>query len=357
MRKQRIAVAMSGGVDSSVAAAFLAGKGHEVFGLTMQLTGRESRCCADDDISDARSVALKLGIRHYVVQMREAFQKNVIDYFVREYLAGRTPNPCAVCNPSVKFGLLLEKALELGAEFFATGHYAMLRHDPETGRVLLCRAMERGKDQSYFLARLPQKALKRAMFPIGNFPKSKIRELAARFGLPVAEKTESMDACFLPDTELIDFIGKEAGAAMKPGPVLDAAGRSLGSHRGIAGYTIGQRKGLGIAAGVPVYINRIDARSNTLVVGPEKSLYSRSFSASMPNWIAFKEPPETLRAKVRIRYRHRPSWAGVEPVSKNEVAVRFDSPQRAVTPGQLAVFYDGDRVLGSAWIEKVLEKI
>jgi tRNA-specific 2-thiouridylase len=355
MRKQRIAVAMSGGVDSSVAAALLSDKGFDVFGLTMELTGKESRCCADDDIRDARMVAQKLGIRHYVVPMREAFQKNVIDYFVRDYLRGRTPNPCAVCNPSVKFGVLLQKALELGADAFATGHYAVVRRDEKTGRTLLCRAREKGKDQSYFLARLPQKALRHAMFPIGNFPKSKIRELAARFGLPVAQKAESMDACFLPETGLIDFIESEAGTAMEPGPVKDENGRRLGSHRGIAGYTVGQRKGLGVAAGVPVYVNRIDAASNTVVVGPEKSLYSRAFSASMPNWIALEGPQKKLRAKVRIRYRHRPARAWVEPVSKKEVRVRFDAPQRAVTPGQLAVFYDGDVVVGSAWIDEVLK--
>jgi tRNA-specific 2-thiouridylase len=333
----------------------LAHKGYDVFGLTMELTGRESRCCSADDIGDARSVAQKLGIRHYVIPLREAFQKHVIDYFVREYLRGRTPNPCAVCNPSVKFGLLLEKAVELGAKTFATGHFAILRRNEENGRVLLCRARERGKDQSYFLARLPQEALGRTLFPIGNFRKSKIRELAARFGLPVAQKTESMDACFLPDTDLIEFIEKEAGTPMVPGPVKDPGGRTLGSHRGIAGYTIGQRKGLGVAAGVPVYVHRIDADLNTLEVGPEEMLYSLAFSASRPNWIAVETPGKKLRAKVRIRYKHRPAWAWVEPVGKNRVGVRFDSPQRAVTPGQLAVFYDGDVVLGSAWIDEVLK--
>jgi len=355
MRNRRIAVAMSGGVDSSVAAAFLANRGHDVFGLTMELTGNESRCCAEDDIRDARRVAQLLGIPHYVVPLREAFKRHVIDYFVQEYLRGRTPNPCAVCNPSVKFGLLLEKAVELGATAFATGHYAIVRRDEKSGRYVLRRAKEKGKDQSYFLARLPQKALRRALFPIGNFPKSKIRELAARFGLPVAQKTESMDACFLSDIELIDFLENHTDAVLQPGPIVDGNGRRLGSHRGIAGYTIGQRKGLGITAGVPMYVNRIDPASSALVVGPEEELYGLAFTASESVWIGAARPERPLRARVRIRYKHRPAGAWVEPVSRHAVRVRFDSPQRAITPGQLAVFYDGDAVLGSAWIDSVFK--
>jgi tRNA-specific 2-thiouridylase len=197
----------------------------------MELTGRESRCCAPDDIRDARNMARRLGIRHYVVPLREAFQKHVIDYFVSEYLRGRTPNPCAVCNPAVKFGILLEKAMEMGAGAFATGHYAVVASDPKNHRVVLKRAKERGKDQSYFLARMPRRALERTLFPIGNFSKLKIRALASRFGLPVAQKTESMDACFLPDMDLVDFIERETQAPLEPGPIVDEAGQTLGRHR------------------------------------------------------------------------------------------------------------------------------
>ncbi len=354
MLKKRIAVAMSGGVDSSVAAAFLVKKGNDVFGLTMELTGKENRCCSLDDIHDAREVARSLSIPHYVIPLREAFQRHVVDYFVREYLRGRTPNPCAVCNPSVKFGILLEKALELGADALATGHYALVKYDSVGKRYLLMRAKEKGKDQSYFLARLPQKALKRTLFPVGNFPKSKIRDLASRIGLNVADKTESMDACFLPDMELIDFIESEAGRPMETGPVLDETGKMLGRHRGIAGYTIGQRKGLGVATGIPMYVTRIDGSVNTLVVGTEEKLYHRELTASDPNWIMVEKPEAPLRARVRIRYKHRPAWAWIEPDGKRRVRVRFDSPQRAIAPGQLAVFYDGDAVMGSAWIDSVL---
>jgi tRNA-specific 2-thiouridylase len=354
MPREKVAVAMSGGVDSSVAAAFLVKKGCDVFGLTMELTGRESRCCSMKDINDAREVANRLSIPHYVIPMQDLFRRRVIDYFIGEYVRGRTPNPCAVCNPAVKFGALMEKAVQMGAGHLATGHYAVVKHDAESGRFLLIRAREKGKDQSYFLSRLPQQALKRALFPIGNFSKPKIRELAARFGLGVAEKTESMDACFLPDMELTDFIENETGIPLESGPLVDENGSELGRHRGIAGYTIGQRKGLGIAAGVPVYVTRIHADTNTLVVGPKDKLYHRELTATDPVWISVDRPAGPMRARVRIRYRHRPAWASVELSEHDRVKVHFDSPQRAITPGQLAVFYDSETVLGSAWIDEVL---
>jgi len=348
MPREKIAVAMSGGVDSSVAAAFLVRKGYDVFGLTMELTGKESRCCSMKDIRDARDVANRLSIPHYVIPMRDLFQSRVIDYFTGEYIRGRTPNPCAVCNPVVKFGALMEKAMQMGADRLATGHYAVVKYGAETGRFVLMRAREKGKDQSYFLSRLPQQALKRVLFPVGNFSKSKIRELATRFGLGVAEKTESMDACFLPDTGLIDFIEKETGTSFEPGPMVDENGKELGRHRGIAGYTIGQRKGLDIAAGIPIYVTRIEACTNTLVVGPKERLYHSRLTATDPVWISIDKPAGPMRARVRIRYKHRPAWASVEPSGQNEVNVHFDSAQRAITPGQLAVFYDGEAVLGSA---------
>jgi len=351
MPSTRVAVAMSGGVDSSVAAAVLKRRGHEVFGLTLQLAAGASRCCSADDVRDAASVARRLGIPHFVVPMQDPFRDAVIEYFLREYEAGRTPNPCAVCNPTIKFGSLLEKALSLGAEKLATGHYAAVSRDPLTGRYRLGRGRERGKDQSYFLARLSQEQLSRALFPVGNFPKKKTRELAGRFGLPVASKRDSQEACFIPDSGVAAFIEAERGRAFPPGPIVTADGREIGIHRGIAGITVGQRKGLGIATGEKTYVIRIDAGSNTVVVGEEGGLYQKALTGGEVNWVSIPEIREPVRMKVRIRYRHVPQWAVVSPEPGGRVRVVFDKAQRAITPGQLAVFYLEDRVAGSAWIE------
>jgi len=354
MSKDRVVVAMSGGVDSSVAAALLKEKRVDVVGLTMKLWGEGgNRCCSSDDTEDARRVARQLNIPHYVVPMEEPFRRNVVDYFVSEYTKGRTPNPCAICNPTIKFGDLLQKALALSARFLATGHYAIVTYDPDKDRHLLRRGKERGKDQSYFLARLSQEALRRTLFPVGTFPKAKIRELAERFGLPVAGKTESQEVCFIPDGRVAEFIEKRAAKPFNPGPIVDSKNRSLGFHRGIGRYTIGQRKGLGIAVGKPIYVTKIDAETNTVTVGEEEELYRKKFTATDPNWISVSNPTEPLRVKARIRYKHRSDWATVIPLKNGKLEVRFDKPQRAITPGQLAVFYEGDVVVGSAWIDEV----
>jgi len=355
MSKDRVVVAMSGGVDSSVAAAFLKEKKYDVVGLTMNLSGGSSRCCSREDVEDARRVSRHIGIPHYVLSLEESFKKKVIDYFVAEYLRGRTPNPCVVCNRTIKFGDLLQKAKALGARFLATGHYAIVTYSPERERYLLRQGRERGKDQSYFLARLSQEALSWALFPVGSFPKAKIRKLAENFGLPVANKTESQEVCFIPDGKVAEFIEEQTGKQFAPGPIMDETGQVLGTHRGIIGYTIGQRKGLGISVGKPVYVTKIDAETNTVFVGEPEKLYHKRFTATDPNWISMSELKEPIRVKVKIRYKHKPNWATVTPLNNGKVETEFESPQRAITPGQLAVFYDGDIVVGSAWIDRVLD--
>jgi len=354
MYENRVVVAMSGGVDSSVAAAFLKAKGYEVIGLTMRFWEKENRCCSEEDLKDARHVARRLGIPHYVVSFQESFQKHVVDYFVAEYIRGRTPNPCAVCNPAIKFGELLFKARELNAPHFATGHYAIVSYNAEHKRYELRRGKDRGKDQSYFLARLSQNALAKALFPVGSFPKEKIRKLAERFGLPVASKKESQEICFIPDGDVVGFIQRQKQKPLPSGPIVDESGQVLGTHKGITGYTVGQRRGLGIAVGKPLYVTRIHAETNTIVVGGDEAIYKKSFLASEPHWISISSLTEPMEVQARIRYKHHPADALLSPVSEEKVQVTFHRHQKAITPGQLAVFYSGDTVVGSAWIDEVL---
>ncbi len=353
MSKDRVAVAMSGGVDSSVAAAFLKEKGYDVIGLTMRLQVDEGRCCSSQDVEDARCVAHLLSIPHYIVSLEESFQKHVIDYFIKDYLQGKTPNPCAVCNPTIKFGELFQKAQALGAHYLATGHYAKVTYDSKCQRYLLRRGKERGKDQSYFLARLSQHVLKRVLFPVGSFPKVKIRKLAERFGLPVAQKKESQEVCFVPEGDIADYIRKQTGRSINSGSIVDGENQILGIHSGIIGYTIGQRKGLGIALGKPVYVTKIDASTDTVFIGKEKDLYKKGFEGVDVKWSSIPKMCGTMRLKTRIRYQHRPDWAVVYPMKNRKVNVQFIKPQRAITPGQLAVFYDEDIVVGSTWIDHV----
>ena len=341
---------MSGGVDSSVAAAFLKKKGFDLIGITMTL-GHNNK----SDIEDARHVASILGIPHHVVSLKEEFSKTVISYFIEEYHRGRTPNPCAKCNPAIKFGALFDKAEELGADYIATGHYAVINYSESDKRYILQRGKEKGKDQSYFLSRLSQEALSRILFPIGTYTKEKIRSLADKFGLPVAEKKGSQEVCFIINESVSDFIKKTSSRDLKPGKILDTEGNILGMHNGIESFTIGQRKGLGIALGRPVYVTGIDAETGSVYIGDNDDLYKKGFIGTNPNWIAIPGLTKPLRVETRIRYMHKPRISTLMPAENGSIIVEFDKTQRAITPGQLGVFYDKDTVIGSAWIDTVLQ--
>jgi tRNA-specific 2-thiouridylase len=363
----RVAVAMSGGVDSSTVTALLREQGREVIGLTMQLWNQrrlpelqgdgpaQHRCCSLDDVYDAKRVAQHLNFPHYVVNFEEQFEERVVRPFVAQYLAGRTPIACTNCNTDVKFEPLLRMARQIGAERLATGHYARIRHNDYTGRWELLRAKDDSKDQSYFLWGLTQEQLARSEFPLGELTKEDVRAVARRANLPVADKPESMELCFVPSGNYVQFI--EAYSRERGSPLADTAGEIvtedgavIGRHNGVHQFTIGQRKGLGFAAGKPMYVVALDREKNRVIVGDDAALRTATCELKNVNWIAHENPTEPLRAAVKIRHKHIPAEATIEPLDSARARVIFDAPQRAITSGQGAVFYDNERVLGGGWI-------
>ncbi|MBU3955248.1 tRNA 2-thiouridine(34) synthase MnmA [bacterium] len=355
MPNKKIAVAMSGGVDSSVAAALLIEQEFEIIGLTMKIPGAETaddgRCCGSKAIDDARSVAAKLDIPFYVINCEKQFDSRVIDYFCDEYSRGKTPNPCVVCNKELKFGKLLDKAKALGADFLATGHYARVDYDDKKSRYILKKAKDVSKDQSYFLFALTQEQLKSAVFPLTGITKAEVRRLAKKLGLKVHDKKESQEICFV-DGKYQDFMKKRGSVSgFRPGNIIDSEGNIVGEHKGLVYYTIGQRKGIG-AHGALRYVVSIDAGENAVVIGSDSELMHRVITVGNLNWIDREKLMEPLRAQVRIRYKHTEQPALIETSCDGKVTVIFDLPQRAPAPGQAAVFYDGDAVLGGGRIEK-----
>jgi len=362
-----VAVAMSGGVDSSTVAALLLQHGRPVVGLTMQLWNQrrlpelqrggpaQHRCCSLDDVYDAKRVAQHLNFPHYVVNFEEQFEQRVIRPFVEQYLSGRTPIACTNCNTDVKFEPLLRMARQIGAERLATGHYARIRADGASGRFQLLRARDDSKDQSYFLWGLTQKQLSRSEFPLGELIKDEVRELARSIALPVADKPESMELCFVPNGDYVQFIhaySRETGHPVndEEGDIVTADGTVIGRHRGVHNYTIGQRKGLGFATGRPLYVLAIDPEKKRIVVGEDDALRATRFEIENVNWVSVDEPAAPLCAQVKIRHKHEPAPARIRPLPGLRARIEFDAPQRAVTPGQAAVLYDSDLVLAGGWI-------
>jgi tRNA-uridine 2-sulfurtransferase len=371
-----IAVAMSGGVDSSTVAAMLAHESdgsaasrNTVVGLTLQLwdqtrlagkhgipdAPKAGRCCSLDDVYDARRVAEHLGIPYYVVNEQDRFERDVVKPFVNEYLHGRTPIPCSLCNNHIKFDQLLKTARSIGAERIATGHYAINEYDAGRGRWILKRPTDRAKDQTYFLFGLTQPQLARTLFPLGRLTKPEVREIARRRGLALAEKPDSQEICFIPGGDYKQFITaylEEQGEAFPEtaGELVASNGEVIGRHEGIFNFTVGQRKGLGVSSPSPLYVLNIDPASHRVTVGADAELATRTLRANRLNWISIPELNAPMRVQAKIRHRHEPAWATLEPAGAGEAIATFDEPQRAVTPGQSAVFYDGDEVVGGGWI-------
>jgi tRNA-specific 2-thiouridylase len=354
-----VVVGMSGGVDSSAAAALLLQQGYDVIGITLKLWPQdclaraEDKCCGPQAVADARGVCHRLGIPFYLVDEAAEFRQQVIEYFAAEYRAGRTPNPCVLCNEKLKFGTLLSRARKLGADFVATGHYARVEHDAPTARFLLKRGRDLRKDQSYFLFSLRQDQLAHSLFPLGELTKTDTRAVARDRQLKTAEKEESMEICFVPDNDYGRFLQQAKLVAPHRGEIVDPAGRVLGHHEGIEFYTIGQRKGLGIAAPKPLYVLELDPTQNRVVVGDDDSALQRdAFTVQRCNWIPFDVPAGELEVTAKIRYHHAGTPATVTPQAGRAAQVRLHAPQRAITPGQACVFYQDDLVVGGGWIAR-----
>ncbi|OLN32264.1 tRNA 2-thiouridine(34) synthase MnmA [Desulfosporosinus metallidurans] len=356
--KPKVVVGMSGGVDSSMAAALLKEEGYDVIGVTLQIwesTGPEVEggCCSNSAIDDARRVAFLLGIPHYILNFRSYFEKTVVDYFTQSYLAGETPNPCLACNRHVKFGEMLRKARGLGADYIATGHYAQVLRDPDSERFLLSKSADARKDQTYALYMLTQEQLAHTLFPLAEYTKDQVRNMARERGLGVANKPDSQEICFVPNDDYASFVQERSIDLIKPGNFVDLSGKSLGRHQGIIHYTVGQRKGLGVTFGKPMFVVGLNPVSNEVVLGEDLDIYTDTLWADDLNWISFSDLKEPLKVEAKIRYNSAGASATIYPggiEADYGVMVRFDEPQRAVTPGQAVVFYQGNLVVGGGRI-------
>ena len=355
---ERVVVAMSGGVDSSVAAALLVERGYDVIGMMMRLWSEETveggahnRCCTPEQLNDARRIADKIGIPFYVLDTKDVFRNTIVEYFIDQHREGVTPNPCIECNRHIRFSYLFNNAMGLDADYLATGHYARIDQAPD-GEYRLRMGVDDGKDQSYVLSVLQQEHLKHTLFPIGDFPKSEVRQLAAKYGLPTASKKDSQDLCFLGDGDYRRFLNVYAPDVMQPGPIVLKTGEVIGEHTGLANYTIGQRKGLGIAYPEPLYVIATNPYRNALVVGVRDELGSDQLTAKRVNWVSDHVPQQPFHADVKIRYKAKPVPAFITPLEDDRIHIKFDAPLRDITPGQGAIIYDGDICLGGGIIER-----